>query len=112
MSNKIQPDESILSNLASKDKLQSPFSRIPFFLKQYILNEENADKIATVLHTIGEKELEYLQTKVEKIEQSMDAMSKDRYDKLIGLENSTDAKGVSNQKKLQEIAKQLLIDEL
>jgi hypothetical protein len=112
MSNRIHPDESILIKLASKDTHQSPFSRIPFFLKEYILQAENADKIATVLQTIGAKELAYLQTKVEKIQQSMNAMSKNRYDTLVQLENSNDSKGVSNQIKLQEIAKQLLIDEL
>lgn len=112
MSNRIQPDESILTKLASKDKLQSPFSRIPFFLKEYILHAENSDKIATVLHAIGAKELEYLQTKVENIQNSMNAMSKNRYDELVELENGLDAKWVYNQKKLQEIAKQLLIDEL
>jgi len=83
MDNKVKPHHSIIKALESEKTDSTPFSKIPLFIKKYIITKENQEKLVSILSSIGQKEVNHLNTRVDKITNTKKAFDLEVYDWII-----------------------------
>ncbi len=112
MERQIHPNPWIIDALSSESEHATPFSCIPGFIKKYAIRKEQEMGLVSILSSVWEKELSYLGTRVEKIQNIDCAETPDVYQQIIEIESWVDGNNKKNYPKLLWLAKQIIASEM
>lgn len=112
MDKKIHPDKSILEALFSESTVQTPFSRIPRFIKKFAITEDNKEKMISILSSIAGRELQHLETRIENIQNKKNMFDPELYNKILQIEWWKDDQGKAIHTKLIGLAKEIIASEM
>ena len=112
MDKKIHPDKSILEALFSESTQQTPFSRIPGFIKKFTITEHNKEKMVSLLSSLAEKELKHLEVRTKNIQDENNISDPDIYSKIVEIEWWKDPQGRNIHAKLIWLAKEIIASEM
>ncbi|MFZ2151002.1 MAG: WG repeat-containing protein [Candidatus Absconditicoccaceae bacterium] len=112
MEGKIYPDKSIIEALSSESPVQTPFSRIPGFVKQFAITQDNKEELISILSSLAQKEIKHLESKISDIQNEKSLTDPALYNKILEIEGGTDAQGKNIHSKLIGLAKEIIASEM